>query len=98
MRYSLVAQKGDLFAEVTTMNNQVVLVAGGGGFIGGHLVARLRAEGDSRIRSVDVKPIEEWYQVFDDVESVVADWKLRENGDPACRGVGDVYNLAADMG
>jgi GDP-D-mannose 3',5'-epimerase len=80
------------------MNNQVVLVAGGGGFIGGHLVARLRAEGYSRIRSVDVKPIGEWYQVFDDVENVVADLKLRENCDAACRGVGEVYNLAADMG
>src|SRR6476659_3052273 len=80
------------------MSNQVILVAGGGGFIGGHLVARLRAEGHTRIRSVDVKPIDDWYQVFDDVENVVADLKLREACEDACRGVGEFYNLAADMG
>jgi GDP-D-mannose 3',5'-epimerase len=80
------------------MNDNIVLVAGGGGFIGGHLVARLRKEGYSRIRSVDVKPIDEWYQVFDDVENVVADLKLREACQSACQGVSNVYNLAADMG
>src|SRR5690242_18754521 len=80
------------------MSNEVILVAGGGGFIGGHLVARLRDEGHTRIRSVDVKPIDDWYQVFDGVENVVADLKLREACESACRGVGEVYNLAADMG
>jgi GDP-D-mannose 3', 5'-epimerase len=80
------------------MNNKVILVAGGGGFIGGHLVARLREEGHARIRCVDVKPVDDWYQVFDDVENVVADLKLREACDSACRGISEVYNLAADMG
>jgi GDP-D-mannose 3',5'-epimerase len=80
------------------MNNKVILVAGSGGFIGGHLVARLREDGHVRIRCVDVKPIDDWYQVFDDVENVVADLKLREACDSACRGVTEVYNLAADMG
>jgi GDP-D-mannose 3', 5'-epimerase len=38
-----------------------VLVTGGGGFIGGHLVDRaLRAGRD--VRAVDIKPTEEWYQ------------------------------------
>ena len=80
------------------MNNELILVAGGGGFIGGHLVARLRDEGYTRIRSVDVKPIEQWYQTFDDVENVVADLKLRNECRSACHGVGEVYNLACDMG
>ncbi len=80
------------------MAKKQVLVAGGGGFIGGHLVARLRKEGYTQIRSVDVKPLDDWYQVFDDVENVVADLKLREACEAACRGVGEVYNLAADMG
>ncbi len=53
------------------MSSKSILVAGGGGFIGGHLVARLREDGYRNIRSVDVKPINEWYQVFDDVENVV---------------------------
>jgi nucleoside-diphosphate-sugar epimerase len=74
-----------------------ILVAGGGGFIGGHLVARLREAGHS-VRSVDIKPIDEWFQVFDDVENVVADLKDRRACDAACQNVSDVYNLAADMG
>lgn len=74
-----------------------ILVAGGGGFIGGHLVACLRSEGH-QVRSVDVKTTDNWYQVFDDVENVVADLKDRQACDAACSGVDDVYNLAADMG
>src|SRR5687768_13909424 len=80
------------------MKDKLILVAGGGGFIGGHLVAHLRDQGFARIRSVDVKPLDEWYQVFDDVENVQADLKLREACTKACRGVSEVYNLAADMG
>src|SRR3977135_766767 len=80
------------------MSDKLILVAGGGGFIGGHLVARLRDEGFTRIRSVDVKPMEQWYQTFDDVENVVADLKVRNDCSDACRGVGEGYNLSADMG
>jgi nucleoside-diphosphate-sugar epimerase len=80
------------------MKDKLILVAGGGGFIGGHLVAHFRNQGYKRIRSVDIKPLDEWYQVFDDVENIEADLKLREACQAACRGVGDVYNLAADMG
>ncbi len=74
-----------------------ILVAGGGGFIGGHLVARLLADGH-QVRSVDIKPQSEWYQVFDKAENIVADLKDRRACDAACRGVSDVYTLAADMG
>lgn len=80
------------------MNNKLILVAGGGGFIGGHLVAHFRKQGHCRIRSVDVKPLDQWYQVFDDVENVQADLKLRDACHEACQGAGEVYNLAADMG
>jgi GDP-D-mannose 3',5'-epimerase len=74
-----------------------ILVAGGGGFIGGHLVSRLLDEGHE-IRAVDIKPVDEWYQVFGDVENVVGDLKDRATCDVATTGVSDVYNLAADMG
>ncbi len=80
------------------MTKELVVVAGGGGFIGGHLVAQLRKAGVKNIRSVDIKPLSEWYQHFDDVDNVVADLKLLDNCQKACRGATLVYNLAADMG
>jgi GDP-D-mannose 3', 5'-epimerase len=79
------------------MSKKKILVAGGGGFIGGHLVSRLLEEGNE-VRAVDIKPTDEWYQVFGDVENVVADLKDRAACDEATAGVSDVYNLAADMG
>src|SRR5712692_2795339 len=80
------------------MNDDLILVAGGGGFIGGHVVADLLRRGHTKIRAVDLKPTEEWYQVFDQVENVNADLKEKENCLQACRGAAVVYNLAADMG
>src|SRR5690349_1543031 len=84
--------------ESKRMSDKLIVVAGGGGFIGGHLVAHFREQGFTRIRSIDVKPFDEWYQIFDDVENVQADLKLREACNKACRGASEVYNLAADMG
>jgi len=79
------------------MKRETIVVAGGGGFIGGHLVGQLRAEG-KKVRSVDVKPFDEWYQRFDDVENLRLDLQRREDCERACEGAADVYNLAADMG
>jgi GDP-D-mannose 3',5'-epimerase len=73
------------------------VVAGGGGFIGGHLVAKLREAG-RRVRAVDVKPVEQWYQVRGDVDNVVADLSLREACERACTGADRIFQLAADMG
>ncbi|MCP4943830.1 MAG: NAD-dependent epimerase/dehydratase family protein [Planctomycetaceae bacterium] len=75
-----------------------VLVAGGGGFIGGHLVAKLVEQGHKRVRCVDIKGKDDWYQTSPDAENVVADLTLIENCKAACEDVGDVYNLACDMG
>ncbi len=78
--------------------NRPVLVAGGGGFIGGHLVGDLLRKGYRHIRVVDVKPMSEWYQVFPAAENVVSDLNLIENCKGACEDVGTVYNLACNMG
>ncbi len=85
----------------TTKNdlvNDLILVTGGGGFIGGAMVADLRRQGYQRIRAVDIKPLEEWYQVFDDVDNLVLDLNLKENCEQAAEGASEVYNFAANMG
>ncbi|GAA3670740.1 NAD-dependent epimerase/dehydratase family protein [Nocardioides ginsengisoli] len=74
-----------------------VLVAGGGGFIGGHLAADLLAQGKT-VRVVDVKPQSEWYQVHPDAENVQADLSLLDAAEASTAGAREVYMLAADMG
>ena len=80
------------------MKDGTVLVTGGGGFIGGHLVKRLREEGHEHVRSVDVKPLSEWYQVHDGVDNQQLDLQDKASCVRSCDGVSDVYQLAADMG
>ena len=75
-----------------------ILVAGAGGFIGGHLVKSLLEAGHTCIRAVDVKPIHEWYQRFPQVENCHFDLSLREACAAATQGMSQVYNLASDMG
>lgn len=75
-----------------------VLVCGAGGFIGGHLVNTLFAEGAASVRAVDIKPIDEWYQVNAAAESLVLDLKLLEASREAAEGMDAVFQLAADMG
>jgi GDP-D-mannose 3', 5'-epimerase len=74
-----------------------VLVAGAGGFIGGHLVGALLRDG-YEIRAVDHKPEAEWFQRFGEAENRILDLRRREQCFDAVRGLGLVYNLAADMG
>lgn len=71
------------------------LVNGGGGFIGGHLVRRLKSEG-FWVRAADIREPEFAASAAD--EFIVADLR-----DPAVmrkvvRGVDEIYQLAADMG
>jgi GDP-D-mannose 3', 5'-epimerase len=80
------------------MDSELIVVCGAGGFIGGHLVSDLRRQGYTRIRAVDVKPPDEWYQRFPDVQNLVLDLKDKANCYAAVQGSAQVYNLAADMG
>jgi nucleoside-diphosphate-sugar epimerase len=75
------------------------LVCGAGGFIGGHLVKRLKAEG-YWVRGVDIKSPEfgkshaDEFLVKDLREQAACELAVSINGRP----VDEVYNLAADMG
>jgi nucleoside-diphosphate-sugar epimerase len=80
------------------LENELVVVTGAGGFIGGALVADLRRRGFTRIRAVDIKPLNEWYQSFPDVDNLVLDLNLRESCERAAAGAHQVFNLAANMG
>jgi GDP-D-mannose 3', 5'-epimerase len=72
-----------------------ILVCGAGGFIGGHLVKRLKAEGHS-VRGVDVKRNEFCNSQAD--EFIVGDLRDQQVAVRAVTGVDEVYQLAADMG
>ena len=80
------------------MKNELVVVTGAGGFIGGSMVAALRRQGYAKIRAVDIKPFGEWYQCFDGVENLSLDLNLRENCVRTASGAFQVYNFAANMG
>ena len=78
--------------------NDLVLVAGAGGSIGGWLVRNLIERGYTKIRAVDLKPKKEWYQEFSEVENLVLDLQGLEESKMAARDTRLIYNLAADMG
>jgi nucleoside-diphosphate-sugar epimerase len=76
----------------------LVVVAGAGGFIGGHLVARLLRDGQRHIRAIDNKPIGQWYQRPAGVEYVPSDLRLLDECKKAVDGARYVFDFAADMG
>jgi GDP-D-mannose 3',5'-epimerase len=78
--------------------DDLIVVTGAGGFIGGSLVRYFHDKGFSRIRAVDKKPLPDWYQVTPDAESLCLDVSEPANCVRICAGAAEVYNLAADMG
>jgi nucleoside-diphosphate-sugar epimerase len=74
------------------------MVAGAGGFIGGHLVRSLIQDGYANVRAVDQKPFEEWHQLFPEADNRRLDLRDQTACEAATAGVASVYNLAADMG
>ena len=80
------------------LKGQKAVVCGGGGFIGGHLVQSLLRNGVEVIRAVDIKPIDEWYQVSKDVESLQLDLKDKDSCLKTAAGANVIFQLAADMG
>ncbi len=77
---------------------KLIVVTGAGGFIGGNLIRALKDQGHSRLRGVDIKPLEQWYQKLDGVENLSLDLNDKNSCEVATEGAVDVYNLAANMG
>jgi len=80
------------------LTNKKVAVCGAGGFIGGHLIRALMANGADVIRAVDIKPFDDWYQFSPDVPNLQRDLKDLASCREALAGAEVVFNLAADMG
>jgi nucleoside-diphosphate-sugar epimerase len=78
--------------------DDLIVITGGGGFIAGNLALHFKNKGFKRIRTVDKKPLYEWYLRVPGVESLSLDCSVQDNCRRVCEGAVEVYNLAADMG
>lgn len=78
--------------------NDLIVITGGGGFIGGNLTRYFRNQGFTRIRAVDKKPLPDWYLRVPEVEQLCLDVSQESHCQRVCEGAVEVYNLAADMG
>ncbi len=78
--------------------SDLIVITGGGGFIGGNLARHFQKKGFTNIRAVDKKPLYEWYLPVPGVENLCLDVSHEANCHRVCEGAVEVYNLAADMG
>ena len=74
-----------------------ILIAGGGGFIGGHLAKGLLEQGH-QVVIADIKALDQWYQVHDGAENHVLNLEQKDTCFQVMEGCDDVYNLACNMG
>jgi nucleoside-diphosphate-sugar epimerase len=81
-----------------TRRDDLIVITGAGGFIGGNLALYFSNRGFTNIRAVDRKPLYEWYLHVPGVHSLCADVSVDGNCRRVCEGAAEVYNLAADMG
>ena len=74
-----------------------LLIAGGGGFIGGHLANFYQKKGYDTI-SVDIKKKKNWFQINPKIKNIEADCRDPVVCDRITKGVDYVFNLACNMG
>jgi len=78
--------------------DDLIVITGAGGFIGGSLARYFHDKGFRRIRGVDRKPVPRWYQRVPGVECLSMDLSEKENAIRAAEGAVEIFNLAAEMG
>src|ERR1017187_2433775 len=78
--------------------DDLIVIAGAGGFIAGNLALYFTKKGFTNIRAVDKKPLYEWYLHTPGVQNLCLDVSLEDNCKRVTEGAVEVYNLAADMG
>ena len=80
-----------------TQQQKRILIAGGGGFIGGHLAGSLLAKGH-QVVVADIKSLDQWYQVHGEAENHVLNLEEKQACYEVMEGCDEVYNLACNMG
>ena len=73
------------------------LICGAGGFIGGHLVKSLIEDGHE-ILCADIKPLENWFQIYNSCKNFSLELKEYENCLRVSKGVDFIFNMACNMG
>jgi len=92
------ANSGSIQRDSELQKDDLIVIAGAGGFIAGALARYFHEQGFTRIRAIDKKPLPQWYQRVPGVESLCLDLSNEDNCKQACEDGVEVYNLAADMG
>ena len=75
-----------------------ILICGAGGFIGGHLAKKFINDKNVELVCADIKPLEYWFQIFDNAENHCLDLKDYNNTLKVTKDVDYVFNLACNMG
>jgi len=84
--------------DAPTRKDDLIVITGGGGFIGGNLALYFKNKGFTNLRVVDKKPLYEWYLHTPGAQNLCLDVSIEANCQRVCEGAVEVYNLAADMG
>ena len=75
-----------------------ILICGAGGFIGGHLVSYFVKNTNFQIVCADIKPLNFWFQLNDQLKNYSCDLKDFDNALKVTQGVDYIYNFACNMG
>ena len=75
-----------------------ILICGAGGFIGGHLTSKFSQDKNIELVCADIKPLEYWFQNFDNAKNLSLDLKDYDNTLKVTEGVDYIFNLACNMG
>jgi nucleoside-diphosphate-sugar epimerase len=74
-----------------------VLIAGAGGFIGGHFSKHFCSKKNVNLTCVDIKK-KNWYQKFTNSKNIVSDLSIYQNCIKALKKIDYVFNFACNMG
>ncbi len=79
------------------MKNKI-LICGAGGFIGAHFASRMLSNKNLEIVCADIKPFDDWFQIFSECKNFSFDLKSYDNCLKATEDVDYIYNFACNMG